>query len=115
DRGNARARPAAQPRYGSDRRGGADAAGRHAGAHFHGHDWRGAGGDLAPGRVVAGGPGVAAVGPRADLWRRRLTGGDRGPDAVWNPVLDPLRDLTGELRGRTVCRSRQPQTWTRLT
>ena len=57
-------------------RGGADAAGRHAGADLYRHDRRRAGRDAASRRIAAGGAGAAAVDPGADLRRRRLAGRD---------------------------------------
>ena len=70
------ARAAAQSRRHGDLGGGADAAGRHAGADIYRHDRRGARRDAAPRRTVAGGAGAAAVDPGADLRRRGIAGRD---------------------------------------
>ena len=92
----------------------ADAAGRHAGADLYRHDRRGARGDAASRRLAAGGAGAAAVDPGADFRRRRVGSRDHRAAVVRNAVFDPVRAVAGQLRDRTVCRSRKPAARTGL-
>ena len=81
---------------------------------FTGMIRRGAGGDAASRRIVAGGAGAAAVDPGPDLRRGGLAGRDQWTVVVRRAVLDPVRAVAGQLRDRTVRRRRQPAARPRL-
>jgi hypothetical protein len=95
--------------------GGADAAGRHAGADFYGNDRRGAGGDAASRRIVAGGAGAAAVDPGADFRRRGVASGDYRTVVVRGAVFDPVRAVAHQFCHWTIRRSCELAAWAGLT
>ena len=93
---------------------GLDAAGRHAGIDVYRHDRRGAGGDTASRRIVAGGAGAAAVDPGADFRRRRVGGGDLWTAVVRHAVFDPVRAVADQFCDRPVRCRREPSARPRL-
>ncbi|MGY4484159.1 hypothetical protein ACVWWR_003350 [Bradyrhizobium sp. LM3.2] len=87
----------------------------HPGADVYRHDRRGAGGDAAPRRLADGRPGAAAVDSGPDFRGRGLAGRDRRTHDVRRAVLDPVRAVAGQPRGRPFRGRGEPEAWTGLT